>query len=81
MKTRLLVPGPLVGLAITFALPTYAQQKDVADPRTTEKILAICKAIEEAVDNNDRAARAAPFTRDAILVTPDRPPIIGRQAI
>jgi hypothetical protein len=79
MKTRLVVP--LVGLAISFAFPTYAQQKDVADPQTTQKILAICKAIDEAVNNNDPAARAAPFTRDAVFVTPDGQPITGRQAI
>jgi ketosteroid isomerase-like protein len=79
MKTRLVVP--LVGLAISFAFPTYAQQKDVADPQTTQKILEICKAIDEAVDNNDPAARAAPFTRDSVFVTPDGGPIIGRQAI
>jgi uncharacterized protein (TIGR02246 family) len=79
MKTHLVVP--LVGLAISFALPTYAQQKDLADPQTTQKILAICKGIDEAVNNNDPAARATPFTRDAVMVTPDGPPIIGRQAI
>jgi uncharacterized protein (TIGR02246 family) len=79
LKKRLVVP--LAGLAISFALPIYAQQKDVADPQTTQKILAICKAIDEAVNNNDPAARAAPFTRDAVMVTPDGPPIIGRQAI
>ena len=42
MKKCLVVP--LVGLAISFAFPTYAQQKDMADPQTTQKILAICKA-------------------------------------
>ena len=77
MKTRFV---PLVGLAISFALPTYAQQKDVADPQTTQKILAICKAIDEAVNNNDPAARAAPFTHDAVFVTPEGP-ITGRQAL
>jgi hypothetical protein len=55
-----------------------AQQKDVADPQTIQKILAICKAIDEAVNNNDPTARVAPFTRDA---APDGGPIIGRQAI
>ena len=35
MKMRLVVP--LIGLAISFALPTYAQQKDVADPQTTQR--------------------------------------------
>ena len=37
MKTRLLVP--LVGLAISFALPTFAQQKETADPQITAKDL------------------------------------------
>jgi len=79
MKKRLVVP--LVGLAISFALPTYAQQKDVADPQTTQKILALMKAVNEAQDNNDPAARVALYTSDAVFVTPDGGPTIGRQAI
>ena len=78
MKRRLVVP--LVGLAISLALPTYAQQKDLVDPQTTQKILAIGKAFDEATNNRDAAAIAAFFTRDAVLVTPEGP-IIGRQAI
>jgi uncharacterized protein (TIGR02246 family) len=78
MKKRLIVP--LVGLAISFALPTYAQQKDLADPQTTQKILAGTKAALEAHDNLDAAAFAAGYTRDAVFLTPDRP-VIGRQAI
>jgi len=78
MKKRLVVP--LAGLAISFALPTYAQQKDLADPQTTQKILALCKAVEEAHKNRDAAAAAAPFTRDAVFLAPDGL-IIGRQAI
>ena len=78
MKKRLVVP--LVGLAISFALPTYAQQKDVADPQTTQKILAVGKAIDEGANNNDPAAIAAFFTRNAVFVTTEGP-IIGRQAI
>ena len=78
MKRRLVVP--LVVLAISFALPTYAQQKDLADPQTTQKILASFKAFEEAHNNNDAAAIAAFYTRDAVFVTPGGP-IIGRQAI
>ena len=77
MKRRLVVA--LAGLAISFALPTYAQQKDLADPQTTQKILA-SKAFEEAHNNNDAAAIAAFYTRDAVFVTPGGP-IIGRQAI
>ena len=78
MRTALL--GALVGLAISFALPTYAQQKDVADPETTQKILALGKALNEAQSNNDAAAIAALYTRDAVFVTTEGP-IIGRQAI
>ncbi len=78
MKKRLVVP--LVGLAISFALPTYAQQKDLADPQTIQKLLAIVKADEEAENNYDAAAKAALFTRDAVFLTPEGP-IIGRQAI
>jgi len=78
MKTRL--PGALTGLAISFALPTYAQQKDLADPQTTQKIVALCKAISEGQNNHDGAAIAALYTRDAVFVTTEGP-IIGRQAI
>jgi uncharacterized protein (TIGR02246 family) len=71
----------LVGLAISFALPTYAQQKDVADPQTTQKILADIGARTEAHNNNDAAAIAAFYTRDAVYVTTEGPIITGRQAI
>ena len=79
-KTHLVVP--LVGLVIAFILPTYAQDKDLADPQTTQKILALCKANDEAHSDNDAAAVATLFTRDAVLVTTDDSgPITGRQAI
>jgi len=64
---------------ITFALPTYAQQKGLADPRTTKQILADSKAWDEATNNHDAAALAGLFTRDAAFVT-DGEPIVGRQA-
>ena len=78
MKKRLVVS--LVGLAISFALPTYAQQKDLADPETIQKFVAMGKAASEAHNNLDAAAFAAIYARDAVFLTPDRP-IIGRQAI
>ena len=78
MKKCLVVP--LVGLAISFALPTYAQEKDLADPQTIQKILALTKAALEAHNNLDAAAFAAIYARDAVFLTPDKP-IIGRQAI
>jgi uncharacterized protein (TIGR02246 family) len=78
MKIHLIVA--LIGLAISFALATYAQQKDLADPQTTKKILASIKAYDGAINDNDAAAIAALFTRDAVFVTTEGP-IIGRQAI
>jgi uncharacterized protein (TIGR02246 family) len=62
-------------------LPTYAQQKDLADPQTTQKLLARVKADEEALNNDDPAAYAALFTRDAVYVTTEGPLLTGRQAI
>ena len=78
MKIPLAVP--LIDLAISFALQTYAQQKDVADPQTTQKVFALIKAALEAQNNYDAAAFAACYTRDAVFVTPDKH-LIGRQAI
>jgi uncharacterized protein (TIGR02246 family) len=78
MKPRIL--GAIIGLVIAFALPTYAQQKDLADPQTTQKILALIEALNEAQNNNDAAAIAAFFTRDGVFVTLEGS-IIGRQAI
>jgi ketosteroid isomerase-like protein len=78
MKTCLL--AALVGLAISFALPTYAQQKDLVDPQITQKILAIDTAYTEGMNNHDAAAIGALFTRDAVFVTTEGP-IIGRQGV
>jgi ketosteroid isomerase-like protein len=78
MKTRLV--GALAGLAISFALPIYAQQKDLANPQTTQKVFASFKAFDEAHNNSDAAAVAAYHARDAVFVTPEGP-ITGRQAI
>jgi len=79
MKTRLL--GALVGLAISFAVPTFAQQKETVDPQLIEKVNAVGKKFDEAMNNNDAAALAALFTQDAIWVTDGAAPLYGRQAI
>ena len=90
MKIRLLLA--LVGLAISFALPTFAQQKDTADPRIAQQrdLVGDPKALDEfgalatkqseAFTNKDAAAVAALFTEDAVLVAPDGM-FSGRQAI
>jgi ketosteroid isomerase-like protein len=81
MKIRSVVT--LVGLAISFALPTFGQQKDTADPRIVQQhdLLGVAKALDEfgelnqglddAYNRNDAAAAAALFTEDALLVAPD----------
>ena len=61
-------------------LPTYAQQRDVTDPQTTQKVIASFKGFVEARNDNDAAAVAAYYTRDAVFLTPVGP-IIGREAI
>ena len=53
MKIRSVVT--LVGLAISFALPTFAQQKDTADPQLREALAAYNKKEDEAFNNGDAA--------------------------
>jgi ketosteroid isomerase-like protein len=75
MKIRSLLT--LVGLAISFALPTFAQQKETADSQIDEQVT---KKIDEAFNNGDAAALATLFTQDAVWVTPQGP-VVGREAI
>ena len=78
MKVRLLFA--LVGLAISFALPTHAQQTNTPDPKLRERVISRFKAFTDALAKKDAAAVAANFTEDGILVTPGGP-ISGREAI
>src|ERR1700750_2614358 len=75
MKMRLFA---LVGLAISLALPTFAQQTKTPDPQLREKLVAAIKKHTDALDQNDAAAVAANFTEDGILVTPGGPISVGR---
>ena len=70
----------LVGLAVNFALPTFAQQTDAPDPQLRERLLAVIEKHAEAMNKNDAAAAAALFTEDAVYLT-DSGPIKGREAI
>ena len=78
MKIRL--PLALVGLAISFALPTFAQQIETADPQLRQDLLALAKKVDDAWNNNDAAAVAALYTKDAVEVT-NEGPIYGRESI
>src|SRR6516165_8265902 len=78
MKIRLLLA--LVGLAISLALPIFAQQTNPPDPQLRQRLEAVIKKHTDALDKNDAAAVAANFTEDGVLVTPDGS-VFGREAI
>ena len=78
MKIRFLLA--LVGLAISLALPTFAQQTNMPDPQLRQQIDALHKKESDAYNNGDAAAVAALYAEDAVLVT-DKGPISGREAI
>lgn len=78
MKIRLLVS--IIGVVISFALTTLAQQKGAPDPELRQMIDAFAKKYAEAVNNNDAAAIAAFYTEDGVLVTSEGPKY-GREAI
>jgi ketosteroid isomerase-like protein len=69
-----------VGLAISFAVPAFAQQKDTVDPQIIEQLDALGKKFDEAWKNNDATALAVLYTEDAVRVT-DTGPLYGREAI
>jgi uncharacterized protein (TIGR02246 family) len=64
MNVRFLLT--LAGLAISFALPTYAQQKDSLDPEVRQQIDAALMKFNEAYNKHDATAIAALFTQDAV---------------
>lgn len=78
MKTLLVVP--LVGMAISFALPTFAQQPNTPDPQLREQIAAVGKKFDDGFVKGDAAALAALYTENAVLVN-DSGPLFGREVI
>ena len=78
MKIRAAVT--LVEFAVSFALPTFAQQTNIPNPQLRQRLLAVIEKHADAMNKNDAAAAAALFTEDAIYLT-DRGPINGREAI
>jgi ketosteroid isomerase-like protein len=78
MKIRLL--HTLAALAISFALPTFAQQKDTVDPKRAQQIRALEMKWNEVFNRSESGALAALYTEDAVRVTPHGT-FRGRQAI
>ena len=79
MKMRLVVA--LVGLAIGFAVPTFAQQRDTVDAKTAQQIRALAMKYDEAFNNHDPAAVAALYTEDGVFMTAHDGTYHGRQVI
>jgi hypothetical protein len=57
MKIRILLT--LAGLAMAFALRTFAQQANTPDPKLRDELVALFGKFTEAWNNNDAAALAA----------------------
>ena len=78
METRFLLA--LVGLAIGFVLPTFAQEKEETSPflygaipassQIARQLDVINRQLDEAFNKHDAAAIAALFTTNATLVAP-----------
>ena len=69
MKIPLLLA--LVGLAISFAFPTFAQQKDTVDPKIDQQIRVLAAKYDDAINRHDAVAVAALFTQGGIGQIPE----------
>ena len=79
MKIRLVVA--LVGLAIGFTVPVLAQEKEPTPSEGDHQLVdEFNKKIDGAYNNNDAAALAVFYAKDAVLVT-NTGPIYGREAL
>jgi hypothetical protein len=66
VKIRLLLA--LAGLAIGYAAPALAQDRNTVDPQVRQEIEAALIKFEEAFNKHDAAAIADLFTLDAVQV-------------
>jgi ketosteroid isomerase-like protein len=60
----------LAALAISFAVPAFAQEKDTVDQKIAEQVRALATKYDEAFNQNDAAAIAALITEGAVWMTP-----------
>jgi hypothetical protein len=69
----------LVGLAIGFTAPTFAQQKETVDPKIAQQIRALASNYDSAFNRQEAPAVVALYTEDAVLNMPNGA-FNGRQA-
>src|SRR5271166_7178778 len=68
MKIRYLLLS-LAGLAISFAVPAFAQEKkDTVDPQVRQQVEAVLMKFVEAYNKHDVATISALYTPDAVEV-------------
>jgi uncharacterized protein (TIGR02246 family) len=77
MKIRFVIA--LVGLAIGFAAPAFAQQ--TIDPKIEQQIRMLAVKYDAAINKHDADAIAALYTQDAVFFTHHDGSYHGRQAI
>jgi uncharacterized protein (TIGR02246 family) len=72
-----------VGLAISSALPAFAQEQSAVDPEVRQQIEAVSNQYGEAYNKHDAAAIAALYTLDAVRVADwsGGESSVGREAI
>ena len=82
MKIRLVVA--LAGLAMSFALPAFAQQKNTVDPKIEQQIRTLAAKYDEAINKQDAAPPLRRSTRKTGLgksLSRKCPQATGRQGI
>jgi ketosteroid isomerase-like protein len=81
MRMRLVVAIAIVGLAMSFGLPSIAQDKNTVDPQVRQQIEAVSMKFQEPYNNRDIAAIAALQTQDAVELRSWQGLTSGREAI
>jgi hypothetical protein len=69
MKIR--VVAALVRLAINYAPPAFAHQKDTVDPETAQQVRALASNYDAAFNRQDAVTVAALYAEDAVFNTPE----------
>jgi ketosteroid isomerase-like protein len=69
MKTGVAVA--LVGLAISFVLPTLAQQKEGIDPKIDQQIRMLAAKFDEAINRHEAVAVTELYTQDGVGEIPE----------